>query len=96
MEVRKNTDLETLLISRRDIMHGYLCDRLCSSPIVSETIPLPQMLLNSQNGNSIVFYDYDGYERGNNLGAIMEMLNLGKPSEDLTVEDLKNARGEAG
>jgi hypothetical protein len=54
------------------------------------------MLLNSQNGNSIVFYDYDGYERGNNLGAIMEMLNLGKPSEDLTVEDLKNARGEAG
>jgi hypothetical protein len=33
---------------------------------------------------------------GNNLGAIMEILNLGKPSEDLTVEDLKNARGEAG
>ena len=29
---------------------------------------------------------------GKNLEAIIDMLNLGKPSEDLTAEDLKNAR----
>jgi hypothetical protein len=32
---------------------------------------------------------------GKNLEAIIDMLNLGKPSEELTAEDLKNARGKA-